>query len=156
MEDSVSDLYASASSGSVWFRHYVFVLQTMISKYPLTLPDSITKKRYYYYLTNLAEMMPDGEHRRLYMEAALTVFPLTPCLDAREDLFRWLHRVCNYVSVGTGGGETEAKDWIESYREWYKPEPVVGKETQRKHRIVVFLVMMVSLFLLGLMAMRSE
>jgi hypothetical protein len=156
MEDSVSDLYASASSGSVWFRHYVFVLQTMISEYPLTLPDSITKKRYYYYLTNLAHTMPDGEHRRLYMEAALTVFPLSPCLDSREDLFRWLHRVCNYISVGTGGGETEAKDWIESYREWYKPDPVIAKETQRKHRIVVFLVLMVSLFLLGLMAMRSE
>lgn len=153
---TVSDLYDSASSGGVWFRHYVFVLQTMVSQYPLTLPDSITKRRYYYYLTNLAEVMPEGEHRRLYTEAALTVFPLTPCLDAREDLFRWLHRVCNYVSVGTGSGETEAKDWIESYREWYKPEPVVAKEKMRWHRIVVFLVLMLSLFLLGLMAMRSD
>ena len=156
MEDSVSGLYASASSGGVWFEHYVFVLQTMISQYPLTLPDSITKRLYYYYLTNMAEVMPEGEHRRLYKDAVLTTFPLTPYLDTREDLFRWLHRVCNYISVGTGGGETEAKDWIDSYREWYKPKPIVAKETQRWHRIVVFLVMIVSLFLLAFIAMRSE
>lgn len=153
---TVSDLYDSASSGGVWFRHYIFVLQTMVSQYPLTLPDSVTKRRYYYYLTNLAEVMPEGEHRRLYTEAALTVFPLTPCLDTREDLFRWLHRVSDYVHVGTGGDKTEAKDWIESYREWYKTEPVVAKEKMRWHRIVVFMVMIVSLFLLAIMAVRSD
>lgn len=147
---SVSELYSSiGNGGGVWFPDFAFVLQTMVSQYPLSLPDAITRRRYYYFLTNMHEMMPDGEHKRLYREASLELFPLTPCLDAREDLFRWLHRVCDHVTKGTGGQHSEAKDWIDSYRLRYKPLPVIAKETSRWHRIVVFCVIFAFLFILA-------
>ena len=152
---SLNDFYDRSWSGVVWFPMYVFFMQTMVVQYPKTIPDAISKKRYYYYFMNMAEMMPVGDYRKLYMDA-LDIYPLVPSLDRREDMNRWLHDVCNYVYAGVGQKMRTTSEWIEEYHAYYNPPQVIEETFYIKHRKTVFaIVVLMLLFVISLGVQRN-
>lgn len=152
----LNDFYDRPWSGHVWFPMYVFFMQTMITQYPMKLPDAVSRKRFYYFFMNMAETMPaEGEYRRLYTEA-LDVYPLAPSLDRREDLYKWLHSVSNHVYKGVGEKERTTTEFIEQYHAHYLPKEVVEERFYKTHRKTIFVIMILLLiFAASLMVARE-
>jgi Erv1 / Alr family len=80
----------------VWGPHYWFFLHTIALTYP-HYPNTIIKKRYYELLTNFDIFLPDGNYSAYY-RGLLKQYPLTPFLDNRKSLVKWMNFIHNKVN----------------------------------------------------------
>jgi len=136
---------------AVWGPHYWFFLHTIAHSYPLT-PNAVTKRKYYDLLHNLPLFIPTSEVGDHFADL-LDKYPVTPYLDNRDSLIRWLHFIHNKINVRLGKPEITLLDGIDAYMAAYKPKPVIIADRLRIHRqylvyglIVAMIVLIVFLY----------
>jgi len=68
-------------------------------------------------------------------------YPVTPYLDSRESLVRWIHFIHNKINVTIGKEEITLLESIDRYFEHYKAAPIIMMEKLRikKHHIYISL-----------------
>ena len=81
----------------VWGPHYWFVLHTIALNYPLH-PNETSKKKYYDFIENLPLFLPVMDMGNLFNEM-LDHYPVTPYLDSRESLIKWVHFIHNKINI---------------------------------------------------------
>ena len=87
-------------STKVWGPKLWYVLHVMTFKYP-EFPNEYDKRHYHDFFTNLQYVLPCMKCR-LHYRQNLEKYPLTPNLDSREYLVRWLINIHNEVNLVTG------------------------------------------------------
>ena len=119
---------------NVWLPHLKFTLQTMAITYPSN-PNDVAKKKYYDFISNLPVFIPIEPIGKNFMEL-LDKYPVTPYLDSRMSMMKWVHFIFNKISVQLDQPIEEFYDSLEKYYDEYKPKEYKTREivkTRKKY-----------------------
>lgn len=123
---------------TVWGPHYWFFLHTIALCYPL-YPNDVTKKKYYEFIQNLPLMIPVEKIGNNF-SILLDKFPVTPYLDSRESLQKWIHFIHNKVNETLGLPQMTFSESIDKYYHNYKPKDLLHREKLRRKEKYIFMI----------------
>ena len=96
-----------------WGPQLWYILHIISFEYP-EIPNEITKRTYHDFYASLKDVLPCSECRRHYKEY-LHTFPLTPHLDSRDTLIKWVHELHNIININTGKRSISLDEMIDIY-----------------------------------------
>ena len=120
---------------AVWGPHYWFFLHTIAQIYP-DYPDKAIKRKYYDLIHNMPTFLPIGTMGNKFSDL-INKYPVSPYLDNRESLVRWVHFIHNKINLTIGKEELSLLETIDLYYSHYKAPPIVIMEKLniKKHHI---------------------
>ena len=109
------------------------------------------KKKYYDFIQNFPLFIPNPEIGSTFSQF-LDSYPVTPYLDSRESMIKWVHFIHNKINIYLGKPEVTYYDAMNKYYENYKLKEVKKKEErENKHKYVfgstVFVLISLIIFL---------
>jgi hypothetical protein len=107
---------------AVWGPHYWFFLHTVSHTYPL-YPNSVTKRKYYDLIQNMALFIPNEKIGNDYNKL-LDNYPVTPYLANRDSFIRWVHFIHNRINKLLDKEEITLFEALDNYRSLYKSKQV--------------------------------
>lgn len=126
----------------IWGPHYWFVLHTIALTYP-NKPNETTKKKYYDFFQNLPLFLPDNEISKS-MISILDNYPITPYLDCRESIIKWIHFIHNKINFSLGIKEISLEESLSKYYENYKPkEEILYDNLKLKEKYLYFSIILI-------------
>jgi hypothetical protein len=129
---------------TIWGPHYWFFLHTTTMTYPMKAND-VVKKKYYDFIQNIPLFIPNT-----YM---LDTYPVSPYLDTRDSLTRWMHFIHNKMNKRLGKREISITKFYEDYHENYKTRNVKIVEYAKTKRQLLYALLICAL-LAGIYAMN--
>ena len=84
----------------VWGPHFWYILHIISFEYPLN-PTEYDKRIYHDFYTSLKDVIPCEMCRKHY-RTHIHKYPLTPHLDTRDTLVKWVIQVHNFVNASIG------------------------------------------------------
>ena len=81
----------------IWGPHLWFVLHIITFTYPEN-PTYHDKLSYKEFFTNIKNVIPCDECKKHYSEH-ITKYPITPHLDRKADLIKWLIQIHNFTNI---------------------------------------------------------
>lgn len=109
-------------------------IMTVVSSYPEE-PSQILKKKMYRFVSDLPSMVPDAEFRRRYI-SKLADFPVTPYLDSRDALSRWLNFFRNRIAESYNEPVRTEKERWQEYEDSLGPKPPATQHHPRWYALV--------------------
>jgi len=97
----------------LWGPHYWFFLHTMTMTYPHH-PNASTKKKYYEFIQNLHLFIPCENHSSNFQKL-INEYPVTPYLDNRTSLVKWMHFIHNQINIKLEKPEMSLNDFYIDY-----------------------------------------
>ena len=128
---------------TIWGPQYWFFLHTMTMTYPLKAND-VVKKKYYDFIQNLPLFIPDASMSKSF-QTILDTYPVSPYLDTRDSLTRWMHFIHNKINKRLGKREISMTKFYEDYHEKYKTRNVKIVEYARTKRQLLYALLMCAL-----------
>ncbi len=122
----------------IWGPKYWFFLHTLALTYPLR-PTTITKKKYFEFIKNLPEFLPDEEIGKQFSNF-LTQYPVTPYLDSRESFMKWIHFIHNRINVSLGKPTMTYDKSLEDYFKHYRSNKEKEAEIQRRREKYIYAI----------------
>ena len=120
----------------VWGPHYWFFIQTIALQYP-TMPNEVTKKKYYDFIQNLPLFIPHREIGNKFSEY-LDNYPVTPYLDSRESFIKWVNFIHNKININLKKPLISIEEGIKNYYEHYKPKELQNRDQLKKRHQIIF------------------
>ena len=132
----------------IWGPHYWFTIYTIGLSYPLN-PDSVIKRKYYDFFMNIPVFIPNKEMGGIFSDF-LNNYPVTPYLDSRESLIKWIHFIHNKLNVFLGKQEITYYDALNKYYKNYDLKMIKQyNDAKNKQRYLFFsLLLMLILIIL--------
>ena len=127
----------------IWGPHYWFVLHSIALTYPLT-PNETMKKKYYDFFYNLPLFIPI-ENIGNSISQLLDSYPITPYLDSRESLIRWVHFIHNKINFSLGIPELTLEQSMSKYYENYKSKDENYIKNYKQQEKYIFMFVLCSL-----------
>ena len=127
----------------VWGPHYWFFLHTATMTYPLHPNDGV-KKKYYDFIQNLPLFIPNASMAKSFQEM-LDTFPVSPYLDTRDSLTRWMHFIHNKMNKRLGQRQISMTKFYEDYHDKYKPRDVKIIEYAKTKRQILYALLVCAL-----------
>ena len=128
----------------VWGPHYWFFLHTATMTYPLHPNDGV-KKKYYDFIQNLPLFIPNADMASAFQHM-LDTYPMSPYLDSRDSLVRWMHFVHNKMNKQLDVKQVSMSKFYADYHDNYKPRDVKYIEWAKTKRHVLYAVLVCALF----------
>ncbi len=132
----------------IWGPHYWFFLYTIALSYPLN-PNDVSKRKYYDFIQNLPLFMPVPDIGNTFSQF-LDRYPITPYLDSRESMIKWVHFIHNKINVYLGKPELTYHEAMDKYYQNYKLKDIkLREERNNKHKYIygVALILLISLII---------
>jgi len=123
----------------VWGPHYWFFLHTIAVTYPHH-PNAVTKKIYYDLIQNLHVFLPI-EHIAKEFSKLVEQYPITPYLDNRESLVRWMWFIHNKINETLEKPKITLENFYKEYYEHYKPKDVKYREFYKLRGKIIYFVL---------------
>jgi len=120
---------------TIWGPHYWFFLHTIAMCYP-NHPNDVTKKKYYDFIQNIPLFLPISTD----FSALLDEYPVTPYLDSKDSLIRWMHFIHNKINVRLEKPTISLHSFYKKYYESYKPRETKYKEYYHILRKIIFII----------------
>lgn len=128
----------------VWGRHYWFFLDTIAMTYPHH-PNDVTKKKYYDFIMNLPLFLPVDSIANDFTKL-LNLYPVSPYLDSRESLVRWVWFVHNKINEKLEKEKITLQQFYENYYQHYKPKgEKIVEYGKLKSRLIYLTFLIVSI-----------
>ena len=105
---------------SIWGPHMWFFLHTSAMNYPKH-PNAVTKKKFYDFFQNLHLFIP-VESMGSDFSKLLNEYPISPYLDNRESLVRWVWFIHNKINQKLEKSTITLNDFYVMYYDAYKPK----------------------------------
>jgi FAD-linked sulfhydryl oxidase len=128
----------------IWGPWYWSFLHTATMTYPVH-PNAVTKKKYYDFINSIPLFIPigsmSGEFSRL-----LEKYPVSPYLDSREALVRWMHFIHNKMNERLEKPKLTLEEFLTKYYDSYKPITVKQdqwKDMKEKGKYILLLSLLV-------------
>jgi hypothetical protein len=129
--------YIMGINPNIWIPHLKFTLQTIAITYP-TRPNKVTKRKYYDLIHNLPVYFPEKPMGSAFLKL-LDDFPVTPYLDSRMSIMKWVHFIFNKINKIMNKPEEEFYESLEKYYEEYKPKNLVDtKRWKQQEKYIKF------------------
>lgn len=132
----------------IWGPHYWFVLHTMAICYPLN-PNKIIKKKMYEFIQNLPLFIPIDDIGNNFSKF-LNKYPVTPYLDSRKSLMRWMHFIHNKINISLNKNTLTFDESMTKYYENYKSNEIKIKEIKFYQEKKMFLIILIIVLLISL------
>ena len=135
---------------SIWGPHLWFILHIISFEYP-EHPTEYDKRIYHDFYTSLKDVIPCSECRKHYRDH-ITKYPLTPHLDRRDTLVKWVIQVHNFVNMSLGKPTLTIEQVMHIYRDLKPISPfatidtaMIKAKTEEKeyYRLYVFIFLAV-------------
>lgn len=137
----------------IWGPYYWFFLHSICHIYP-EKPNNIIKKKYYEFIMNLPVFIPDPDSAKKF-EILLEQYPLTPYLDTKNDLIKWMHFIHNTINSHNGKPSCTLYNSINDYYENYKSIPEVKYDNAKlKYRITYACIILIFLLIISNISFR--
>jgi hypothetical protein len=130
----------------IWGPHYWFFMTTLAMTYPNT-PNSVTKRKYYDFISNLPLFIPNPEIGNRFSHL-LDRYPVSPYLDNRDSFLRWVHFIHNKINHLLGKEEISFAAALENYFAEYRPKPIILSEKIKWRKAAIIGVIIFILFAL--------
>ena len=131
----------------IWGPHYWFTLFTISMTYPKK-PTNVSKKKYYDFFSNLPLFLPTEEASKLFVNL-LDKYPVTPYLDSKDSLMRWVHFIHNRVNDHLGKQTISYKEALYKYKLNYIVTPDKPDFwTKDKINFIIFIVIFLFIIVL--------
>ena len=133
----------------IWGPHYWFFLYTVALSYPLN-PNETSKKKYYDLIQNFPLFIPISEIGNVFSQF-LDKYPVTPYLDSRESILKWVHFIHNKINIYLGKNEISYYNAMNNYYKHYEEKNIKKiKESKNKHKyiftsIIIILILIIIL-----------
>ena len=98
----------------LWGPHLWYILHLFSFTYPDD-PSYADKRAYHDFFTNLRYLLPCSFCRK-HFSRYLAEYPITPHLDRRVDLIKWVIQIHNFVNLSIGKPEIPANSIIQYYQ----------------------------------------
>jgi hypothetical protein len=122
----------------VWGPHCWFFLHTIAMTYPHH-PNAVTKKKFYEFIQNLPIFLPveaiSGEFNKL-----IDKYPVTPYLDNRDSLVRWMHFMHNKINEKLEKPQISLNVFFVNYYDEYKSKDIKLAQYYKIREKVIYLV----------------
>ena len=129
---------------SIWTKHYWFFLNTIAFNYP-DYPNKHLKKKYYDFFMNFPLYIPDEEVGNKFSEL-LDKFPISPYLDNKNKLIKWVIFIQNRLNIFLKLPEESYEEIINKYYDEYRPVKEKNiKNKINKDRIIAFILIILLL-----------
>jgi hypothetical protein len=138
----------------IWGPHYWFVMHTIVLNYPMH-PNDTSKKKYYDFIQNLSIFLPISNMGNLFSKL-LDIYPVTPYLDSRESMIKWMHFIHNKVNLSLGIPEKSMHDSLQEYYKLYEPKEITIKNDIMKREKYIYIGLMVSLLVISIYLYRKN
>ena len=125
----------------VWGSKYWFFLRTICLIYP-KFPNTITKKKYYDLIHNFSLFIPNEEISNNF-DKLLNLYPLSPYLNDRESLCRWLWFINNKINENIGKPKIPLDDFYTNYYDLYKDKQIKIKENFKIYKKILYLIIII-------------
>jgi hypothetical protein len=143
-----------ALNPKVWGPHYWFVLHTIALTYPLH-PNETIKKKYYDFISNLPIFIPIDSMGNAFSEL-LDLYPVSPYLDSRESLIKWMYFIHNKINVKLGVPEKTLAESLQEYHKLYEPKEIhINLKNIKKERYIFALILSI-LVIIGINLYRKS
>tara|TARA_B110000444_G_C18520576_1_gene446496 strand:+ start:221 stop:652 length:432 start_codon:yes stop_codon:yes gene_type:complete len=136
---------------TIWGSHYWFFLHTTTMTYPMKAND-VVKKKYYDFIQNIPLFIPNTSMSKTFQDM-LDTYPVSPYLDTRDSLTRWMHFIHNKMNKRLGKREISITKFYEDYHENYKTRNVKIVEYAKTKRQLLYALLICAL-LAGIYAMN--
>jgi hypothetical protein len=150
MDSSMSNAMSGTQDldAKVWGPHFWFTLHTIAITYPNN-PNDVVKKKYYDFIQNLPLFIPTSKMGNAFSEY-LDEFPVTPYLDSRMSIMKWVHFIHNKINAKLGKDELDFFNSLDAYYDHYKPkEENINAFVKHRHKIIFGSVAVSMLILLA-------
>ena len=138
----------------VWGPHYWFILYTMAVSYP-TNPNEITKKKYYDFIQNLPLFIPNPNIGNNFSQF-IDKYPVTPYLDSRESLTKWVHFIHNKINIYLGKPEVSFFESMNKYYDNYRLK-YIKKNTEKKEKFkYIYYSLLISLLIIIIIIINKK
>lgn len=101
----------------IWGPYYWFVLHNISKTFPVN-PTETCKKKYYEFIQNIPIFIPNVDIGN-YFATLLGEYPVSPYLDTRISLMKWMHFIHNKVNQKIGKTEISYSQYIRHFDEIY-------------------------------------
>jgi len=128
---------------TIWCPHHWIFLLTPTMTYPLH-PNDGAKKKYYDFIQNLPLFIPNASMAKSFQEM-LDTYPVSPYLDSRDSLTRWMHFIHNKMNKRLGLRQISMTKFYEDYHDRYKPRDVKIIEYAKTKRQVLYALLVCAL-----------
>jgi hypothetical protein len=102
-------------------------------------PSTVAKKKYYEFIQNLPLFIPveqiSGEFSKL-----IDKYPITPYLDNRDSLVRWVHFIHNKINEKLETPPISINEFFVKYYDHYKSNDVKLVEYYKLREKIIYLV----------------
>lgn len=129
----------------IWGPQYWFVLYSICLTYPQT-PNNVAKKKYYDFFQNLPLFIPHDDICSNFSKL-LDKYPVTPYLDSRDALLRWLHFIHNRINIVLNKNEISFREAMENYYNFYAPTELTEEEKKNTRRKYIYFICILILIL---------
>lgn len=127
---------------TVWGPHYWFMLHTISLIYPHH-PNAVIKKKYYDFIQNLPVFLPDKTSSENFIQL-LDLYPITPYLDSRESLIKWMHFIHNKTNEHLKKKKISIDEFYVNYYNEYKPKETKMLEYKKwREKLIYFAIISV-------------
>ena len=109
---------------NIWGPPFWFTLHTICQHYP-TYPNSVIKKKYYDFLSNIPLFLPHEPIGDKFAEL-LDKYPLNPYLESQPKLCKWMHFIHNKMNTLTNKPTMPYHEYLPLYESYYitkRPPP---------------------------------
>lgn len=114
---------------TIWGPHLWFIMHIISFEYPDN-PTEYDKRIYHDFYTSLKDVIPCKDCRKHYRDF-ITKYPLTPHLDTRDTLIKWVIQVHNFVNISIGKPTFTVPQVMELYSK-LKPISPFSTETTKE------------------------
>jgi hypothetical protein len=132
----------------IWGPHYWFVLFSISLCYPKS-PNNTAKKKFYHFIQNIPIFLPHDEISSKFAYY-LDKYPVTPYLDSKDHLIRWVHFIHNIINKSLGKPTITLEEALEKYYYHYKPQEEQKKSALLfiKKYVYAFIIMFLIILLI--------
>lgn len=133
---------------TVWGPPFWFTLHTIAMTYPHN-PNDITKKKYYEFIQNLPLFIP-VEQMGNDFNKLLEEYPITPYLDSRKSLVKWMHFIHNKINEKMEKPKISLNDFYIKYYEEFKPKHIQIKDQYKWREKLIYIFLILAVIILSI------
>jgi len=132
----------------VWGPHFWYILHIISFEYPLK-PTEYDKRIYHDFYTSLKDVIPCEMCKKHY-RTHIHKYPLTPHLDTRASLVKWVIQVHNFVNASLGKPVLSIVEVMDIYKNLNPVSPfatintsaIIEKHRKKNYaRIYIFIIL---------------
>ena len=137
----------------IWGPHFWFVLHTISFAYP-NFPSNSIKKKYYEFVKNLPQFIPDEKIGNQFNEF-LDKYPVTPYLDNKNSFIRWVHFIHNRINEYLKKDMVNFDDFMKKYEKIFEERSLNKTRNKLIKEYLIYLVTIIILIWFSYLLYRT-